>query len=226
MSKFREKEEALELRNLGKSYSEIKQAIKVSKSTLSRWLRNHPLSKERIRALRDWNQRRIERYRETRRRKKNVLLREIYLTQIKSILPFSHRDIFIAGLFLYWGEGGKAQQSEPSLSNTNPAAIRAFMMWLKKGFGIGKEKMVVKLHLYSDMDIKKETIFWSKTLSMPIRQFKKPYIKKSSYNSLSYKKSFGHGTCNVIVRDAILGRKIAMSLKVVEDYFNGHVAQR
>lgn len=224
MAKFLEKQKALELRKAGKSYSQIKKILKVSKSTLSVWLEDHPLSPEKIRELRDWNQMRIENYKETRRKNREILLNKIYKTEKNEILPFSKRDLFIGGLFLYWGEGGKTKLSELCLSNTNPAAIKAFIYWLENSLKVDRKKIKIKLHLYSDMNIKVETNFWSKVLQIPYSQFKKPYIKKSNQSSISYKNSFSHGTCNVVVGNAILGKKVLMGLKVIKDYFNGPVA--
>ncbi|MBI4119727.1 MAG: helix-turn-helix domain-containing protein [Parcubacteria group bacterium] len=221
MAKPHKKARALHLRRAGKSYSEIKSIIKVSKSTLSRWLKDYPLSQKQLMALRDWNQKRIENYRETRKRHREALLAKIYAREKKVLLPLTKRDLLISGLFLYWGEGTKTKVAEASISNTNPAVVKAFIYWLKRGFGINRSKLVVKLHLYSDMNIKQEISYWSKTLSIPLTQFNKPYIKKSRFSSLSYKNGFGHGTCNVTVRNATLSKKILMGLRVLEDFFMG-----
>jgi len=52
MAKFREREKAIALRKERQmSYSQIKKILKVSKSTLSLWLRNYPLPEEKIKEL-------------------------------------------------------------------------------------------------------------------------------------------------------------------------------
>ena len=224
MAKFREKNKAIKLRKAGQSYSQIKQALGVSKGTLSVWLKGLPLSEERIRELRDWSEKRIEHYRETRRRKREAIFGEAYKRERKVILPLSPRDVFIAGLFLYWGEGAKTRLSQLSLSNSNPAVIKSFIAWLGLALGVNRSGVSIKLHLYSDMDTQREMRFWSKALDVPISQFKKPYIKTSKLSSLTYKNGFGHGTCNAEVGNAIVGRKIFAGLKVIENYFNGPVA--
>ena len=104
MARFKDKEKALALRKQEMSYSQIKNILGVSKSTLSGWLKDYPLSKERIDALRGKNEKRIERYRETRRRTKEKRLNEFYLEEKGKVFPLTNRDFFIAGLFLYWGE--------------------------------------------------------------------------------------------------------------------------
>src|SRR3989344_1149266 len=93
------REKAMGLRKQGMSYSQIKQRLGVSKSTLSYWLRDYPLSDKRIRELRDWNEKRIERYRETRRRQREKLLSDIYKEVKKDVLPLSKHDLLVTGLF-------------------------------------------------------------------------------------------------------------------------------
>ncbi len=220
MAKFKEKEKAIQLRKAGKSYSEIKVIIGVSKGTLSAWLTDYPLSQEQIRALRDWNPRRIEHYRETRRRKREALLHKIYDEEKIKILPRLKRDLFLAGLFLYWGEGGKTKPAGLTLSNNNPAVIKAFICWLQDVWEIEKSQLKIKLHLYQDMNIENEILFWSEALGISYIQFNKPYIKESNSRSITYTRGFGHGTCNVILANAMVAKRVLMGLKVIEDYFN------
>ncbi len=220
MARFRDREKALTLRKQGMSYGQIKNIVKASKSTLSLWLRNYPLSKERIRELRDWNEQRIEKCRETKRRKKEERLRGFYQQQKRIIFPLNKRESYLAGLFLYWGEGKKSDLTDLSISNTDPSAIRFFITWLTKSLGVPKERLKIHLHLYKDMDVKKEVQYWSRILGIPKRQFNKPYIKKTSRKTINHKGGFGHGTCNVTFGNARLSEKILMAIKTIADRYN------
>jgi hypothetical protein len=221
MAKRKEKEKAIQLRKLGKSYREIRALLPVSKASLSLWLRDYPLSAKKMRELRDFNAKRIEHYQETRRRQRDIKLAEIYKTEKARILPLSRNELLIAGLFLYWGEGSKSTLSNyVAFSNTDPAMISFFIKWLES-LGYKRKKLTVRMHFYKDMDIVKETNYWAKTLRISNSQFKKPYIKESKFSLISYKRGFGHGTCNVLVYDAMLGKKIMMGLKALKDFFIG-----
>jgi len=213
-----EKEKALELRQLGKSYREIQKTVKVSKSSLSLWLKEYPLSSDQIQKLRDNNPERISHYRETRRKQREALLKQIYDNEKPLILPLSFRDLFIAGLFLYWGEGAKTKMSWFSLSNTDPSMIRFFISWIEKSLHLNRNDIKIRLHLYTDMDIRREIDFWSKELNIPKSQFRKPYIKKNLQHNITYK-GFRHGTCNIIINNAIVTKRILMGLKVIQDQF-------
>ena len=83
MARFRDRAKAIKLRFQGKSYSQIKSALKVSKSTLSYWLKDFPLSEKRIKELRDNNPRRIEKYRATRLKKKKERLEKLIIKKRK-----------------------------------------------------------------------------------------------------------------------------------------------
>ncbi len=219
MARFKDHEKALNLRRQGMSYSQIKKLLKVSKGTSSVWLRDYPLSKQRIRELRDWNEQRIERCRETKRRKKEKRLKEVYELQEKILLPLKSKEIFMMGLGLYWGEGTKHRAGCLSVSNTDPSIIRFFICWLNKSLGVSRDKMKVALQLYSDMNINKEMRYWSGTLKIPLSQFVKPYIKKNSSKNINHKGGFGHGTCNLRTNNTSLSEKIIMGLKVISDKY-------
>lgn len=216
MARKKDKQKALIMRKKGMSYSQIKEKLNVSKSTLSGWLHDFPLNEERIRELRDNSPIRIEHYRNTMRAKKEARLKEVYKKVLKDIGNISERDLFIAGLFLYWGEGTKTQNSMSSLTNTNPSMLKFFIKWLEL-FDIKKKDLKVKLHLYCDMDIDQSLNFWSKELKIPLSQFYKPYIKKINIKSITYKNGFGKGTCSVIVGNRDLWEYIMMGLKYISE---------
>lgn len=216
MAKNQLKQRAIKLRLSGHSYSQIKEKIGISKSTLSGWLEEFPLSEKRIRELRDNSPRRIENYRNTMRKKREARLSSVYDKVSKDIGNLSKRDLFLAGLFLYWGEGTKSQNSFTTLTNTNPAMLKFFIKWLGL-FGVKKKNLKIKLHLYSDMNINKSIDFWSKELKIPLNQFRKTYVKKTSSKSITYKNGFGKGTCSVIFGDKPLWEYIMMGLKYISD---------
>lgn len=220
MARFKDKEKALALRKQEYSYSQIKKILKISKSTLSYWLRDYPLSKKRIRELRDWNEQRIERYRETMKHKKEIRLKNFYQEQKKLIFPISKKELYLAGLFLYWGEGAKTQPSSLTISNTDPSILIFFIFWLKTTLNVAKNRLKVSLQLYSDMNIKKEMSYWSTALKIPLSQFNKPYVKITSSERINHKGGFGHGTCQVKIGDARLSEKILMAIKTISDKYN------
>lgn len=190
------KEKALEMRRSGMSYSQIRAVVKVSKSSLSLWLKDMPLSDVRIRELRDFSAVRIEKCRNTKAKKKQDRLAAVFKKVSIDIGKLSDREIFLCGLFLYWGEGAKTSESVTALTNTNPNMIKFFVNWYGI-LGVEKSRLKFRLQLYADMDIQRETLFWSTHLEVPLSQFSKPHMKKSNLIGQTYKVGFGHGTCTV-----------------------------
>ena len=219
MSRLKDREKALTLRKQGMSYSQIKKILKVSKSTLSLWLGDYPLSRQRIRELRDCNEQRIEKYRETMKRKKEERREKIYKIQKNNILPLNKRELFLAGLMLYWGEGTKCRMTSLGISNSDPSVIKFFIYWITKILLSPKNKIKIQLHLYNDMNMDEETKYWSNTLKIPKEQFNQPYIKKTSSKRINHKGSFGHGTCQVRAGNTPLAEKIFMSIRTISERY-------
>jgi transcriptional regulator with XRE-family HTH domain len=216
MVKKADKEAAIQLRIQGMSYSQIKERLGISKSTLSGWLAEYPLSEERLQALRDKSPVRIERYRATMQRKRKEREQLAFEKIKKDIKALSDRELFLAGLFLYWGEGTKTAPYTTCVSNTDPAVLKFFISWLEL-LGVDKSKVSVKLHIYDDMVERQEKLFWSRELNIPLKNFSSSYIKRSSSSGLTYKNGYGHGTCNVRVYNRDLSEYILMGLKYLRE---------
>lgn len=213
MARRNDKEKALVLRKKGFSYSQIKNELGVSKSTLSNWLHDMPLSKGRLNELQR-NDKVIEKIRATKKKKRDQRLASVFSTVTKDLEIISDREFFIAGFFLYWAEGGKTQNYSISLSNTDPAMVRTFIKWLDL-LEVPKDKIKIKLHLYSDMCPDTEVTYWIKQTGIERTNFVKSYIKESKISDLTYMNR-GHGTCNVMVHGRDISEYILQGLKRIE----------
>ena len=222
MARIIDRQKAIDLRKQGKNYGQIKQELGVSKSTLSDWLSRYPLGKEQLKSLgqnRQYSRQvAIEKTTITKRKKRQSRIQSTYEEQEKYWVSLSQKELEIAGLFLYWGEGSKRLNGSVFINNTDPNFLKFALYWYVKGLRIPKEKIKVDLHLYSDMNIQEEISFWSKALKLPVLQFRKPYIKVSTRVGID-QKGFGHGTCGLNVNDVLLKEKIIMGIKAIADYY-------
>jgi hypothetical protein len=209
-------EEAIRLRKKGMPYSVIRAKLGVSKSTLSLWLRDMPLSQKEINDLRAFSPQRIERFRQAMRDKKNARRVQVFQKVSKEIGSFSKRDVFIAGLFLYWGEGTKTADCTTSLTNTDPSILRFYVAWLES-LGIKRVDLRIKLHLYADQDVGELTKFWSDTLMISMDNFTKPYVKESRLTNKTYKGMFSYGTCVVSYHDRDLHEYVMEGITFLRD---------
>jgi transposase-like protein len=214
MAKIEKQIRSIDLRKQGKSYSQIKKILGVSKSTLSRWLKNYPLSKKQMESLRDFNETRIEKFRNTMKIKREKRMKKTLEKEKSKLLPLTSKETYIAGLFLYWGEGVKDPKEAISLANTDPQVMLFYHDWLINHVKVDKKRIRVYLHLYDDMSVKKEIEYWSNALGIPKTQFNKPYIKKSKKTSIIHK-GHGHGTCAIAIGDIRKKEQIIMGIKAI-----------
>jgi hypothetical protein len=218
MTKILLKRKVVELRKQGKSYSDILKVVKVSKSSLSLWLKDIPLTKEQKDILTNRRKRAVETYRITMKLKHQAKLDSYYNNQAEKLLPLSDKELMIAGLFLYSGEGNKVSRCSLNITNTDPSVIKFSLYWITKSLKVDIKKIHIKLHLYSDMDINEHTNFWVKELKISKDMFKKPYIKHSKRSDID-QKGYGHGTCGIWVHDTILKENVMMAIKAITDKY-------
>ncbi len=216
------REEVIQLRtkeNL--SYTEIRKRLGVPKSTLSYWLREFPLSEERILELRrqGWKkaEAKIERFRAAMRNKRELKDQEVYKKYQKRFARLSKDNFFVAGLMLYLCEGGKRDYTKLVLANTDSKIIRFFIWWMIEFLMIPREKIRAWIHLYENMDIEKEKDFWKNELGFKESQFYKPFIGKLQKSSFSYRGSHRHGTCSIYIGGVEKHREVMMAIQAFLD---------
>lgn len=204
--KFIERNKAIHLRKLGNSYSEIRKKVKVSKSTLSLWLRNVKLTPEQEANLKG---RQKSRYlgAKTNQKKRIEKTKEIIKNAKKEIKHFYKNPLFLSGLMLYWAEGDKSEEMEMvKFSNSDPSMIKLEMRWFRRICKVPEAKFKVCLHiheLHCNKDVQKH---WSKITGIPLDQFYKTQVKPTSLRQR--KKKLYNGTCAIVISDRDLFRRI------------------
>ena len=200
--KPKEKFEATYLRRSGKSYNEIRKKIKVSKSTLSLWLRNIELSK--IQKKRLINKQIFNPGGKINHEKRLRITKEIVSKAKKEVVRLTKDPLFLAGLMLYCAEGGNSQE-KGRFSNSDPILIRLMMRWFRKYCQPPENKYRVAIHIHEFISRKNSKRYWSKVTSIPVSQFYKTTIKPSG---LTYRKNpLYNGTCHVTIDNRNLFRK-------------------
>lgn len=207
------KEKARELRSQGFSYSEILNEIPVSKSTISLWCRDIPLSAEQLKRLGGLYD---QQYRGA---KANSLKRKTEVLKIKSdahklISKLSSYELLLCGTMLYWAEGSKA--SATGITNSDPNMIRFMMVWFRDVLGINDKDFRVGLNIHSGQSEDEIRLFWSELTRIPLSQFHKTYIKPEGSG---YKKNkLYYGTVKISIYNENVKQKIlGLIEKVVID---------
>lgn len=218
------RQKAIEMRiNNKASYSEIRKKLGVAKSTLSYWLREHPLSAERISELRKsgWlkGEASREKYRNTMREKKEKIRVSVYQKEKEKLRNLSQETLYVAGLMLYSAEGGKKDAHRITLANTDISIILFFIKWMRMFLDINAGQLRFQLHLYENMNIDKEEKFWRDSFFGKVRknQFYKTQIRTLRAGSFTYRGSSSHGTCSVFVSSTEKKVKLMQSIRAFFD---------
>lgn len=209
------KEEAINLRKGGASYSEILKKVPVAKSTLSLWLRSVGLSKESKQRLTDKKIAAIQRGAMARHQQRLNLLKKIHEETKKDVGNLNNHNLWLSGVMLYWAEGTKEKEhavgTGVAFNNSDPRMIKLFLKWLKECIGIPDESIKFEIYLHATTNPEKALDFWSKIVNCNKNKirvyFKKHNIKKTNRKNVgdSY-----NGLLRVGVRkSSILNRKIS-----------------
>lgn len=213
MAKRDLRKQAVLLRKNGCSYSEIKSRLGIAKSTLSDWVKDIPKPKFSKLQKMTREQKRVERYITTMEQKRKNRDEIEFCFETKLIGSLSRREMMIGGLFLYWGEGGKTSVNQFTISNSDPDILLFVLRWIQGVYKIQLPKIRIRLTIYDTMNKQEEVEFWSKYLSIPNEQFRKVHIKNGKGIG---NKGFRHGTCEIVISDAILKRRVLAGIKALK----------
>ncbi len=216
--KDKDKKRAVKLRMNGLSYSEIRKHVKVSKSSLSLWLRSVGLTKRQKQRLTDkkWAsiRRGWEKWKNTRIKKVTHINNEALMEARK--IDIDKERLWLMGLMLYWAEGSKTKEYDPgrgvSFSNSDPRMIRLFLSWLRESLDINDDRIKLDIYIHENKknDLENVKRFWSQVTGFSKQEFDRIYFKK--HKILSLRKNVGddyHGLLRVQVRSsADLNRRI------------------
>lgn len=205
MAKFKEKIKAHKLRKQGWSIKEIAKKLKISKGTVSIWCRDIKLTKKQRLEL---EQKMIEGGH--RGRLKGVeTLKKRYLERVelfkkegaKQIGRITKRDLFIAGIGLYWGEGDK-KDNNIRIGNSDPKMIKFILYWLKEVWDINNDR--IKLHIginyIHKKRLEKVKKYWAKVTGISENQFGKIVLIKAKNKKVYDNFNNHYGTLSIRVR--------------------------
>lgn len=203
MGRFSLREKAIRLREGGKTFAEIKSALKVDapKSTLSFWCKGIPLPLGFQRRIREYNKFNLEKARkialEVNRIKRKEYLQSIFdrNKHLKAILD--NREISkIVLATLYLAEGTKSHRGSLIFGNSDPFIVSLFVYLLRYCYKIDERKFRCTLQCRADQNIKKLEKFWSRITKIPSKQFYKARVDPRTIGKKSKKLDY-KGVCRI-----------------------------
>lgn len=183
------KKEAQKLRDQGYSYSLIHEELGVPQSTLSNWFKDRPFqpNNEVLKRIKN-GPLKAARIRHDLRIKQTQEIKEKATKELGVITP---RDVLMAGIGLYIGEGSKSIESV-RIMNSDPEVITFAIRWFQQACGLQNQNIMVSLFLYPDSDEKTALEYWQRVTRLPAKNFRKTQIdtrqnkRKSAHGKLPY----------------------------------------
>lgn len=201
---------AQELRKSGLSVGVIQKKLKVSRSSVSLWIRGIRLTKNQLERL-YLNKKTgglkgsiIAAMNKIRKREK--ITKKIMGDARKEIGKLSKKDKFFTGIAMYFAEGNKKGNSV-SFSNSDPRAIKFMANWLRQYCDVQEEKFRCSLYLHDNLNEKRAKRFWSFLTDIPLSQFTKSYLVKNNLKRFR-KTKHESGVLRITVSNVNLHRKI------------------
>ncbi|MEU3405803.1 hypothetical protein ABZ766_17945 [Streptomyces sp. NPDC006670] len=106
--------------------------------------------------------------------------------------PLSDRDLFIAGVALYWAEGSKSKpyrrDESVAFINSDPGVIRVHLAWLTL-MGIPRERLRFRVMIHETADVSGAELYWSELVGVDRSQLQKTTLKK--HNPKTVRKNTG-----------------------------------
>lgn len=202
MAKYELRIKAREMRSRGGSVGLIAKKLGVSKSTVSLWVRDIILSVEQMERLKQGSIKGGE----LGRLKGSLMQKHRRLDMIEKMNEFGRKrfksisdsEFFVAGIALYWGEGSKKKR-EFYICNSDPNLVRFMILWLKRFFGVGIDRLkavvgINEIHRERDEIVKK---YWSQITGIPLSQFRRTSFKKSKVHKVYENFNDHYGTLAV-----------------------------
>jgi len=169
------------LRAQGLDYNEIAARLRVSKSSVSLWVRNLPvperLSYEECRKRAAAG---VQRYWESERRVRGSQRAREVAAAAAEFGSLTDRDILIAGAIAYWCEGAKNKPGRKyervTFMNSDPGLIAFFLRFLYTA-GISRDDLVFRVYIHENADVRAAQQFWLEVTGTQSSQFRRPTLK-------------------------------------------------
>ncbi|HUR50419.1 MAG TPA: hypothetical protein VMY88_12955 [Acidimicrobiales bacterium] len=211
------RELAVAMRLEGKSYRQILETlpVAVSKSSLSLWLRDVPLTDDQKRML-AMRQDVARSARAASVRRQRIRRQEATMTAARNqVQHLAESELFVAGLAAYWAEGSKAKpwrsgSERVTFINSDPDMIRLFLAWLAL-LGISSDRLVFRVSIHERADVEKATRFWSDLVGVRHEEFRRPTLKRHNPKTVRHNVGDGYYGCLTVEvrRSTELYRQIA-----------------
>ncbi|MFC7923800.1 hypothetical protein [Streptomyces cinereoruber] len=190
---------ARELRLEGWTYDRIQVELGCSKSSISLWVRDLPKPEPRYTE-------------EERRARMNAGLTRLRATQDEerqetkrlaheSVGALTDRELFIAGVTLYWAEGAKdktyRRREVLQFINSDPNVITLYLRWLDL-LGVTPDRLRFRVSIHESADVAEAERFWAELGGVDASAFQRATLKRHNPKTVRKNTAEAYRGCLVV----------------------------
>ncbi|HET7311903.1 MAG TPA: hypothetical protein VFJ17_11320 [Mycobacteriales bacterium] len=193
--------ECRRLRAEGWSINEIAQKTGASKGSVSPWVADvkcPPIALSRRIVISEQARRRAG---ESHRRRARDRQQSVRQDARAAFGEPSQRDLFIAGVALYWAEGAKdkpwRRNGRVVLINSDADVLKLFLRWLDL-VGVAEEDRTYRLNIHESADVPAHERWWADGLQVPLASFGRATLKRHKPTTVRLNTAEHYHGCLVI----------------------------
>ncbi|MER5383916.1 hypothetical protein ABT040_27210 [Streptomyces sp. NPDC002688] len=201
------RERARELRGQGWTYNEIQTELGCSKSSVSLWVRDLPRpvprctpEEQRARMNAGLARLRAEQDQEREKTKRQAA---------ESFGELSDRELFMAGVALYWAEGQKSKPYQRRESvvfiNSDPGVIQVYLAWLDL-LDVPRERLRFRVMIHETADVAAAERYWADLVGIDATSLQSTTLKK--HNPRTVRKNVGAAYRGCLVVRVLQGAEL------------------
>jgi predicted transcriptional regulator len=191
------REQARLLRQQGHSIKEIAEALQVSRSSVSLWVRDVELTQDQIQALKERQQLWGAQNAGASRNRTNATEQRQHFQQQGRDQAATASALHTMGCMLYWAEGAKSRNGL-NFVNADPNMLELFIRFLREELAVNDDEMVLYIHSHSQdaLEIDRITHYWLTLLHLPPTALRKVLFKAGSQ---ARRNNLPNGVCSLRV---------------------------
>jgi len=217
MAKTELQTKAKSLRKKGESVKSIARSLGVSRGSVSLWTRDIELTSDQLAKLQAnmQNGAAIGRLKSAKihKEKRKQIAAQAIQEGMDKLGQMSERELLMAGLALYWGEGCKKKHGV-EFCNSDPKMVQFLINWLKYCFKVPQSSIWARVGINIAHKEREEIVrkYWSTVSGIPLSQFTKTSLKivvsKKVYENMD--QHFGTLTIRVSKPGALYSKIIGL----------------
>lgn len=201
-------EQALLFRKRGFTLEEIAKICDVSKSTVSKWLKNNAdsasVAKQNKKRAGQENAKRLQLMSKARGTERTARYHEAVRSADTEYKHYKASPLFMAGLMLYYTQGDLKNEHQIRLSAAEEKSHKIFIKFATEYLGVSKANIHFWILLYQGQSEEVCMKRWKSATTLPYSQF----YKNQYINTKKTKSTLHNGVGNTVIGNTVLKKKL------------------